>query len=362
MKLTRFAYVFLSTAAFLTLAFSLQAGVPTCTVTDFIRDGNNLTAFLINPTHNVSGNVNATGCDIGVYYGPGATGKVALATVYGANYYGVVNNGANVEVEFSAISNIGADPTNGDQGYAVYFAMGSYAQGSVHDNLIWDYGTGGIIIDGPLAKNTLIANNIVTGQGPSSTLTQTGIQLGFGATGTVSGNFVNGNSYTGPNGGYGNGILIFGGACYATQSPVVSNSVVQQNTLIGNDVAIEVDNLDQSCNPITTATRNLIANNTIQDKSVNNTTGWAVSPAVGFQAGVEDAGTGDMIQYNNICGAGYNPGTPPSDLYFIDLTYATGTSVTGNTTSATCGGHGSQWSSNTRPWNVTPHCHRSGLW
>lgn len=363
MKLACFAFKSLRVVVFMTFAFSLQANASACMATGFIRDGNDLTAALINPPH-VSGNVNATGCDIGVYYGPGANGRVKLAAIYGANYYGIVNNGANVEIEFSAISNIGPSPANPDQGYAVYFAIGSNAQGSVHDNLIWDYGIGGIIINGPLAQNTLVANNIVKGQGTSSTLTQTAIQLGFGATGTVQGNFVTGNSYTGLNGGYGSGILVIGGPCYATQSALVSKGVVQQNTLIGNDVAIEVDNLDQNCDPVTTATFNLIANNTVQHKSVNNATGWSVSPPAGFQAGIVNAGTGDMIQYNSICGTGYNPVTAPPYLYFLDLTFASGTTVTGNTTSATCGGQGSRWSSSNFSWprNVTPHCRRSGLW
>lgn len=40
---------------------------PTCTVTGFVRDGINLTAAQINPA-TVSGDVDATGCNIGVYY------------------------------------------------------------------------------------------------------------------------------------------------------------------------------------------------------------------------------------------------------------------------------------------------------
>jgi TolB protein len=43
--------------------------------------------------------VNATGCNIGVYFGPGTTaGSVSGATIYGANYYGVVVNAGHADV------------------------------------------------------------------------------------------------------------------------------------------------------------------------------------------------------------------------------------------------------------------------
>src|SRR5450432_692278 len=77
-----------------------------CTPTGFIRDAMDLTAAVI-PTAvspNVRGVVNATGCNIGVYYGPGIKGSVR-AEVFGANYFGVVNNGSNITVSYSSIHN-----------------------------------------------------------------------------------------------------------------------------------------------------------------------------------------------------------------------------------------------------------------
>ena len=47
------------------------AAAATCTTTGMVRDNIDLTAALKNPTAPVTGEVDATGCDIGVYYGPG---------------------------------------------------------------------------------------------------------------------------------------------------------------------------------------------------------------------------------------------------------------------------------------------------
>src|SRR5438034_9375946 len=64
----------------------------TCFSTGFFRDGFSLTAAQINPSGTVSGDVDATGCNIGVYYDNGA-GAVKKANVHGANYFGIVVNG-----------------------------------------------------------------------------------------------------------------------------------------------------------------------------------------------------------------------------------------------------------------------------
>ena len=56
----------------------------------FVRDGMNLTAAQIGG--DLTGALDATGCDIGVFYGEGAMGgSVSKATITGAKYFGVVN-------------------------------------------------------------------------------------------------------------------------------------------------------------------------------------------------------------------------------------------------------------------------------
>ena len=111
-----------------TLGLSL-ADAQACTPTGFVRDGINLTAALINPPGAIDGDVDATGCNIGIYYGPGARGSLDEASVHGANYYGVVNNGAKVAIENSTVYDIGETPLNGTQhGVAIYFAFASLAK------------------------------------------------------------------------------------------------------------------------------------------------------------------------------------------------------------------------------------------
>src|SRR5262245_42921183 len=70
-----------------------------CTPTGFVRDSMNLTAALVNPVGTVTGTVDATGCNIGIYYSA-STGNVNNADVFGANYFGIVVNSdlANVSV------------------------------------------------------------------------------------------------------------------------------------------------------------------------------------------------------------------------------------------------------------------------
>src|SRR5256714_12539531 len=97
-----------------------------CTPTGFFRDSINMTAAVINPTGPVTGVVNATGCNIGVYYGPGTSGQIKGAEIFGANYFGVVANGdaddINLDILNSNIHDIGENPHNGTQhGVAIYW-------------------------------------------------------------------------------------------------------------------------------------------------------------------------------------------------------------------------------------------------
>jgi hypothetical protein len=47
------------------------AQAASCTATGFIRDAIDLTAAMINPPGTVTGDVDATGCNIGIYYSAG---------------------------------------------------------------------------------------------------------------------------------------------------------------------------------------------------------------------------------------------------------------------------------------------------
>jgi len=304
----------------------------TCTPTGFYRDGINMTAANINPTSTVTSNIDATGCNIGVYFGPGKNGSLNGATIHGSNYYGVVVQQAKVNVKDSNVYQIGETPLNGDQhGVGIYYATvagvtngdcttGS-TKGTVDGNSVSSYQKAGIVVD-CTGSNVTVENNIVQGQGPVNYIAQNGIEIGVGANAKVTGNIVTGNSYTGAGGASSGAILVFGGPVYG--GDYTTNTQVTDNIVIGNDVGVYASNLlscsSTSCLPSTTKTHIAVEDNTIANAGLNNTTGN--SSTQGYQAGVSDQGDGDTIANNKISGAGYNPAnsSPSIAVFAIDIT------------------------------------------
>lgn len=68
----------------------------------------------------------------------------------------------------------------------------------IHDDSVYDFGKTGIVCNHPGVVGN-VHDNVVIGQGPvgAGFAAQNGIQFGFGATGTVSNNHIEGFSYTG---------------------------------------------------------------------------------------------------------------------------------------------------------------------
>lgn len=178
----------------------------TCFPTNFSRDNHDLTAAVIAGSgDDISGDIDATTCDIGVYVEPGVTDvKIDNADIHGAKYFGVAVNGAapgaSADVTNSSIYDIGESPFNGAQhGVGIYYvAMGSSdsATGTVSGNTVSNYQKGGIVANGSGASVS-VTDNTVTGLGPVPFIAQNGIQFGWGATVLgLSGNTVTGNIYT----------------------------------------------------------------------------------------------------------------------------------------------------------------------
>jgi hypothetical protein len=315
------------------------ASAATCTQTGFFRDGINMTAAQIGGNVTSAASLDATGCNIGVYYGPlydangvptgtsAPAGNVTGATIFGANYFGVVVNGdigvVSVNVTNSSVSQIGESPLNGTQhGVAVYYrAFGGSAGGTISGDTVSGYQKGGITINGNVSAT--ITNNTVTGQGPVSYIAQNGIQIGYGAMATVTGNTVTGNAYSGSNLASSAGILVVGGEFFGTGFANTVGLTITKNTLSGNDVGVWLFNADASGNPPTTATNNAVKINKISNGAVTNTTGF--SATCGYQAGIADNGKKDLIVNNTISGTGYTPivgdcsGTPAAFVRSIDL-------------------------------------------
>jgi hypothetical protein len=295
-----------------------------CYSTGFMRDGIDLTAAQIGG--NVTGALDASGCNVGVYYDSTHTGNVTGANIHGANYYGVVVNGdagaVTTNVKTSSIHDIGETPLNGTQhGNAIYYrALGTgTATGVISGNTITNYQKGGITANGKVTAT--ITNNHVIGEGPVDYIAQNGIQIGYGAKASVTGNTVTGNAYTGANNASSGGILVVGGPCFGL--PYTIGLTISNNTLTGNDVGVWLFNGNASCNAPATKTNNVVKFNTISNGAVTNTTGE--SPTCGYQAGVSDLGVKDQIVNNKVSGLGYTPtvggdctGTHPAFLRFID--------------------------------------------
>lgn len=296
----------------LTLSLHHAQAAYTCTPTGFYRDGLNLTAALLNPSGTVSGDIDASGCNIGVYYGPGARGTVNGATIYNANYFGVVNNGANATIKDSVIHDIGEVPFNGDQhGVGIYFAFDSGATGTITGNQVTRYQKGGIVVNGS-SDSAIVSDNIVSGLGPVAFIAQNGIQIGYGASASVMRNTVSGNSYTGTSTVSG-GIVVVGGPCYGAGTAYTTGTQIDGNTVTNNDVGVFLTNLDDNCNAPTTATNIKVVGNTISDDGVTNDYG-----GFGYQAGVSDVGNNDKIINNTISGVGYTPVASGAYLIGID--------------------------------------------
>jgi hypothetical protein len=178
-----------------------------CQQTGFYRDGINLTARQIGG--NVTGTLDATGCNIGVYYGPGATGTVS-GTISGSNYYGVVADRAAVNVTGATIHDIGETQPNGSQhGVGVLYTtieltsdpsnthstVSGHATGTLSGTSITNYQKNGVVISGAGA-NVTAQSNTVTGYGMINYIAQNGIEVASGASALVKSNTVSGNWYT----------------------------------------------------------------------------------------------------------------------------------------------------------------------
>ena len=192
----------------------------TCTPTGFYKDGINLTAAVVNPSGAYSSTLDSTGCNIGVYYWPGATGTVDGADISGANYFGVLVAGdcgagapsctpgaTSVDVENSTVSDIhdlpSLDGAQHGSGIAYYdYSLSGSASGTASRNTVSDYQKGGIVVLGTGASVS-VSDNTVTGIGPTSAIAQNGIEFDFGAAVVdLSGNDVSGNIFTqNPSGG-----------------------------------------------------------------------------------------------------------------------------------------------------------------
>jgi hypothetical protein len=159
-----------------------------------------LTAQEINPAA-VTGTVDASGCDVGVYYDDGGAHTVSNATVQDANQYGIlVRQATTVTVDNdSTVQRIGNhtggqyDPNGVQTGVGISYREGS--TGSVDDSLVHEYQKNGFVIR-DTGTNVSVTNSTVQGEGPVNYIAQNGIQYSEGAAGLVRNNVIRDHDYT----------------------------------------------------------------------------------------------------------------------------------------------------------------------
>jgi hypothetical protein len=184
--------VLAGSAAGILLAPSADAAV-VCQPTGYTQDGIELTASLVNPGA-VTADVDAAGCNIGVFFG--SAGSVTGAHINGApNYYGILVLGASVNVSGATVNGIGEAPHNGAQ-HGVGIAYREGATGTISGSSVSDYQKNGIVAR-DAGTSVSVSGNTVSGAGPVGYIAQNGIQISYGATGSVTGNSISDNAYTG---------------------------------------------------------------------------------------------------------------------------------------------------------------------
>jgi nitrous oxidase accessory protein NosD len=126
--------------------------------------------------------------------GPGAAGCDSLES-------GIrVDGGAHAVIRNNRISEIRDNPLSSCQN-GVAIRVGKQSEGEIgtaiiQTNIIQGYQKAGIVVDNA-GSRAVIAENQITGSGPTSITPQSGVQVSRGATGEVTANAISGHLYTG---------------------------------------------------------------------------------------------------------------------------------------------------------------------
>lgn len=300
------------------------------TCTKITPEFSGMTAAVINPTYIVTGEVNATGCDVGVYFGPGHKGAVDGANIYGATAFGVVIDSAKVTVSYSQVHDIlgapGSDEGNcggeegggdceGDEMSLVATALGNdqreyigskhgtgilvtgpSAQAHIYGNNVSAYGRRGISVSGSGVWAS-VTGNTITGLGTGDAthkMGQSGIWIANSASAVVSGNIIEHNEIVG-SGPASNAVMVAGGAYHNGQKYTLGIRI-DNNQLLDNVTGVLLTNLTAAGTAPSPVTDNRVTNNHITASSFSAT---SAKPAAGvFVAG----GKRDVVTGNTISG------------------------------------------------------------
>jgi hypothetical protein len=231
--------------------------------------------------------------------------------VESARLRGIWLNGASGEISQNTVTNLAQIQLGCQEGNGIVAEnLGpGVTQVSIRDNLVQAYEKIGIEVTGNVQAE--VRNNTVVGAGPVNTISQIGVRVGFGASGTVvAENQISGASYTGAQDAPGKGVQVLGGAiapdCPLSVCAPTTQVRVVSNVLEENDVGVFLDNQASPQTPPATATANVVRGNSISKSGLTN--------GLGTQVGIFDIGNGDRLLNNLISGAGYNPFANPGKL------------------------------------------------
>ena len=268
---------------------------------------------------NITGTVDATGCDLGVYVGPGATGvTISGATVENATDHGIlVENTSNVTVQNNTVTNNGTKPNpkvSSDD--AIFFA--GVSGSTISGNTVTNDNAGGIRVtdDGPL--NPGAPNPGPAAVVPSSNDTVTGNKVSkvYGGCSVLVGGYNAGNDIQ--NVSFTNNTITGAIAQFGPNGPVIGQIVVA-----GNGPGAKISGVT-------------INGNTISQSLVSGITLHANAPGDVISG---TAITGNTLTLNNWSKSNGGPETTGIALEAEPIPGAgapaiTGTTISGNTITA----------------------------
>ncbi len=245
------------------------------------------TAVVLTSGQHYTGSLDATGCDLGIYVGPGTTGVVISgATVTGANDHGIfVQDASNVIIKDSTVSGNGLNPNPAiaeDKGIELAGTTDSLVARNVVENNLADGGIG-VADDGPAIDPGAPVASAANPMASSGNI--------------VMGNYVKDNAF-------GCGIVV---AAYNSGAGV-SNNLVSKNMVIGGfDPVLHLPYVGgivvAADSPFTTVMHNTVL--------ANNITGSLIPGIVVHSNAPGDVVTGTQLIGNTISMNG-NEG-PPND-------------------------------------------------
>ena len=285
-----------------------------------------LTARIVvesNRTVRITNDVNAAGCDVGVYIKPGGHAIIAHADIHGAQAFGVYDDNGHATISYSQVHEIrgngqscgdesasaeengageevdggcggggmsgeeGAGYTGGRHGTGILI-VGPRALAAITNTTITDYGRRGISVSGSGAFAAIAGNTVVGLAGGSW---QNGVWIANGGRAVIMWNTIRDNVTT-QGGKASSAVMVAGGSFHSGMPNYTTGVQINNNTLVNNDTGVLLSNI-----PVSSSVRSNV--------HVDANTVRAGQLSGPNHAGIQDAGgNNDRINGNVIYGYG----------------------------------------------------------